>query len=176
MHGSTIVLFDLDQTLVDSRSIEHLRRARQWQAVNSALPGIRVYAGIGELLQRLSSFAQLGVVTSAPRQYAQRIIRENRFPFPVIVGYGDTRRHKPHPDPLLRAASLISPMNGEAARHFYVGDDPKDIVAAASAGMQSIAALWGAISPGALVAAKPSAIAKSPADVMDIVQSYRRRA
>jgi N-acetyl-D-muramate 6-phosphate phosphatase len=54
---------------------------------------------------------------------------------------GDTcARAKPHPDPLLHAAKLLA----TAPEHcMYVGDDIRDIQAAHTAGMQSIAACYG---------------------------------
>ena len=44
------IIFDLDQTLVDSRHIEHLRRSRQWSIVYQKIPTILAYDGINEVL------------------------------------------------------------------------------------------------------------------------------
>jgi phosphoglycolate phosphatase len=54
---------------------------------------------------------------------------------------GDTTPHaKPHPAPLLHAASLLQlPAN----QCWYVGDDERDIIAAHAAGMLSVAAAYG---------------------------------
>lgn len=59
---------------------------------------------------------------------------------------GDTcARAKPHPDPLLHAAHLLS-TRPECS--IYVGDDERDIQAANAAGMQSVVALYGYLGTG----------------------------
>ena len=56
---------------------------------------------------------------------------------------GDTTAHaKPHPLPLLTAASELGVPPGSV---LYVGDDLRDIQAAQAAGMPSAAAGWGYI-------------------------------
>ena len=54
---------------------------------------------------------------------------------------GDTcARAKPHPDPLLHAATLLGLQPSQCV---YVGDDERDIVAANAAGMRGIVAMYG---------------------------------
>lgn len=53
----------------------------------------------------------------------------------TVVGYFDTERHKPHPDPVLLAFSRFDvPLE----RTVYVGDSPNDPAAARAAGMDGI--------------------------------------
>ena len=51
-----------------------------------------------------------------------------------------TPRAKPHPDPLLHAATLLEL---PASACLYVGDDLRDVQAARAAGMAVIVAAWG---------------------------------
>ena len=44
------IIFDLDQTLVDSKHVEHLRRSHQWSIVYQKIPTILTYDGINEVL------------------------------------------------------------------------------------------------------------------------------
>ncbi len=58
----------------------------------------------------------------------------------VTICAEDTARHKPEPDPLLKAAATL----GVApAGCLYVGDSTHDLRAARAAGMRSAAAPWG---------------------------------
>lgn len=75
-----------------------------------------------------------------------------RFTLPVVealgllgraraVVSGDTTAHaKPHPAPLLHAATLL---HVDAARCVYVGDDLRDVIAGNAAGMATIVAEYG---------------------------------
>ncbi|MDR2957723.1 MAG: HAD-IA family hydrolase [Coriobacteriales bacterium] len=60
--------------------------------------------------------------------------------FELIVGYNDTDRHKPEPDPLLFAANQLGVLPEEC---IYIGDSPYDMQAARAAGCLAIGAEWG---------------------------------
>jgi phosphoglycolate phosphatase len=85
-----------------------------------------------------------------------------------VVVSGDTLpRAKPHPDPLLHAAKVISRSPGSC---LYVGDAARDIEAGRAAGMTTVAAAWGYIpsgdDPGRWEA---DHVASAPADLHDLV-------
>jgi len=70
--------------------------------------------------------------------------------FELVLGSDDTAEHKPKPGPLLDAARLM----GLAAEEcVYVGDSPYDMLAARSADMLAIGALWGMFSRESLLKA-----------------------
>ncbi|MCL2530028.1 MAG: HAD-IA family hydrolase [Coriobacteriia bacterium] len=70
--------------------------------------------------------------------------------FEFVLGSDDTAEHKPNPGPLLDAAKLM----GRAAEDcVYVGDSPYDMLAARSANMLAIGALWGMFSKEILLEA-----------------------
>ena len=150
------LIFDLDQTLVDSRHLEHLRRARQWSIVYQKIPTISAYDGINEVLSLTrSKGVKLAIVSSAPSSYVRKVVRHFGWSFDVIVCYHDTAQHKPHPAPFIEAANRL---NVIAKDCWAVGDEPKDIIAAKAAGMYAVAALWGSLDKEPLKRAKPDAI------------------
>jgi 2-phosphoglycolate phosphatase len=63
-----------------------------------------------------------------------------RPPAAVLIGGDSTPHAKPHPAPLWAACAALGVA---AADCVYVGDDPRDMRAAAAAGMPGWAAAWG---------------------------------
>src|ERR1700753_2713544 len=93
-------LFDLDQTLLDSKYIEVWRRLRIWSLVEQNLHMVRQFAGTGLAPHQLPAAMQalghrVGVVTSSPRWYAERLLRQFGVTYDVLVAYDDTDKHKP---------------------------------------------------------------------------------
>ena len=130
------VLFDLDGTLVDSLKLKRLRDARRWTEVHAAFHLSHVLPGTAAMLAEVESLGSTGVVTMAPRRYAQALLDHHNLDIPVLVGYEDVRRRKPHPDPILRAADALGVL---PERTIYVGDEGRDMVAAHRAGAHAIA-------------------------------------
>ncbi len=99
-----------------------------------------------EVLQSLGECKQhgirLGVVTSKTRAIAQRGLELTGMGdmFDVFVAAGDTKRGKPHPDPLLNA---IGSLGVDPAQAAYLGDTAVDMQAAHAAGMRPLVAGWG---------------------------------
>src|SRR5689334_18674080 len=91
------VVFDLDETLVITSALESLRRSRRWKDVYAAFDQTRLPWGTQRFLERISENAQLGVVTKAPRFYAERLLVHHAIQMPVIVAYHDVKRVKPDP-------------------------------------------------------------------------------
>jgi pyrophosphatase PpaX len=84
--------------------------------------------------------------------------------FRVVVTSGDTRRHKPHPEPLLHAAERLAASPRDCV---YVGDSPFDVRAAKAAGMGSVAVTWGGIhSRERLEVEEPDATVDSPEELL----------
>lgn len=102
-----------------------------------------VFDGIEQLLERLIQ-AQFvwGVVTNKSVRFTHPLTQGMAiFSTAGTVISGDTTPYaKPHPAPLLEAASRlgIAPQNC-----IYVGDDQRDIEAGHAAGMKTVAALYG---------------------------------
>jgi len=101
----------------------------------------RLFPGIAELLSALATREiAWGIVTNKSSRFAPRLVQALGVS-PACVVCGDSTPHlKPHPAPLLAAASelRLSP-----AHCVYVGDDLRDIQAARAAGMRCIAVQYG---------------------------------
>jgi pyrophosphatase PpaX len=102
-------------------------------------------AGMPGVLEALKEEGRrLGIVTAKRRAtvaLAFTYLPLERY-FDVVVAAEDTERHKPHPQPLLRALEQLEAEPDHAA---YVGDSPFDIRAAKAAGVHAIAVTWGGI-------------------------------
>jgi pyrophosphatase PpaX len=107
--------------------------------------GLEACVGMLELLEELDADGRkLGIVTAKRRvtvQLAFDTVPIERL-FDVVVAGDETERHKPHPEPLLRA---LAQLGADATTAAYVGDSPFDIQAAKAGGLTAIAATWGRI-------------------------------
>src|SRR4051812_47020651 len=99
-----MIIFDFDQTLVDTSSVEHLRAARNWRAVMATASKLPVYEGVHELLKELHEAGETtAIVTKSPDMIARAFIREHKWPIEIVIGYHDVRARKPDPEGLLLA-------------------------------------------------------------------------
>lgn len=101
------------------------------------------FEGVPELLWALQQQGiPWGIVTNKSRRFAAPLVAA----FPALAGLGvlvcgDTTPYsKPHPAPLSEAARVL---NVPPEDCWYVGDDLRDMQAAAAAGMVGIAAAYG---------------------------------
>jgi len=135
-------LFDLDQTIVDTRKLESLRQKRNWRAVYRMIPSsVKVYPFIYDIFGYLKSKEiPVGIVTSSPSSYCYRILTAFGFNVDVVVGYHDSPLKKPHPQPLELALQKIGASKNNS---FYAGDGIEDMMSAKRAGIMAIACLWG---------------------------------
>ncbi len=90
-----------------------------------------------EIIKKLSKEYKLGIVTSRIGQnvFDMPKISDLEEWFEIVIGYNDTKNHKPHPEPLLLAAQKLGLKTDEC---IYIGDSPTDITAAHAAGMKAI--------------------------------------
>jgi len=137
------IIFDLDQTLVDSSCTLNYRRRGDWRRVYSLISQFVVYDGLKNLLKNLSnSGIKIHIVTSTPASYCKRVLAFHELPFDSCVCYHDTNHHKPHPEPMYMA---LSRLGNEANKVVSVGDDAMDILSSRAAGIYPIAAAWGTL-------------------------------
>lgn len=137
------VIFDLDQTLINSNVAREYRNARQWGKVYDLVNRMTVFDGIMDVLQILrQNNVKIAIVTSSPRSYCEKIVNYFDISADVIVCYHDTFFHKPNPEPIFKAVELL---NEEPKYIYSVGDEEKDIVASNRAGVVSCYAKWGVI-------------------------------
>ena len=136
-----MLIFDFDQTLVDTSSAAHLRKALKWSAVMAHMRGLEPYLGITELLTELHDLGQpLAIVTSSPDMVAREYAQRHQWPFEFIVGYHQMRgRQKPNPYGLNLA---LQQFGADAATSYHVGDTEQDTQASRAAGTIALGAGW----------------------------------
>lgn len=131
----------------------------------------RDYDGIDALLRDLGDAgAQVGVVTSKSRPTAVRSLDAAHLGelAPLLVAQLDTERHKPHPEPLLKAMSLLG---ADPAETVYVGDSTWDLLAAKAAGVSAIGVTWGAGTRETLEATEPDHVVDTRAELAALLLS-----
>ncbi len=131
---------------------------------------VTVYPGIVEMLAVIHARGiPMGIVTSKARLSAapsfERFLLDREMT--VVVVEDDTARHKPHPDPLLHAATML---DLPPTACWYIGDSTHDMVAAHAAGMTGIGAAWGPYDRAALESLA-DAIAETPAGVLALLDA-----
>lgn len=129
-----------------------------------------VFDGVAQLIEQLLQREMLwGVVTNKSARFTEPLtLAMPLFNTAGAVVSGDTTPHaKPHPAPLLEAASRL----GLDPDHcIYVGDDERDIVAGLAAGMGTVAATYGYLG----TKAEPSrwgaqAVINSPIELLQLI-------
>lgn len=158
-----MVIFDFDQTLVDTSPVEHLRAARNWKAVMAQAPKLNVYDGVHELLNELHAAGErIAIVTKSPDMVAKAFIREHKWPIDIVLGYHQVRARKPDPEGLNLAMQKAGTVPGET---YHVGDQPEDTQASRAAGVIALGSSWGLSDASALQASAPDAMFASVADL-----------
>jgi HAD superfamily hydrolase (TIGR01549 family) len=134
------VLFDLDNTLVDTLQLKKLRDGRRWPEVYASLDKIQLFEGIYAVWQKLKDEGVfIGVVTHSPRPYATRVLEHVKLSPDSIVAYHDLNgNRKPSPFGYERCCNGRSPSTGMA-----VGDERQDLMAADAFGCR----VWFANNP-----------------------------
>jgi HAD superfamily hydrolase (TIGR01549 family) len=148
-----MVIFDFDQTLVDTSPVEALRAARNWKGVMARASSLKVYDGVHDLLADLKAAGQpLAIVTKSPDMVARAFIREHGWPIETVIGYHQVTRRKPDPEGLLLAMSKASASPNST---YHVGDQAQDTEASRGAGVIALGAAWGTDDRHGLKASKP---------------------
>jgi len=130
-----------------------------------------VFDGVGQLIEQLLRRQLMwGVVTNKSARFTEPLT----FVMPLFatagaVVSGDSTPHaKPHPAPLLEAASRLG-LNPDHC--IYVGDDHRDIVAGLAAGMGTVAATYGYLGDRAdPLQWGAHAVINSPLDLLQLLE------
>lgn len=136
----TSLIFDLDNTLVDTSLALSARSRRAWQEAYSLIPRFSLYEGMDELCGfiRNSDFKTC-IVSTSPKRYVEKVVKYFDLPFQYIIGYHDARI-KPAPDAMFLALRM---MDSLATETISFGDKCDDMIASNRAGIPSAACLWG---------------------------------
>lgn len=106
------------------------------------------FDGVSELVNRLQQAGlSWGVVTNKTKRFTVPLTQAwPIFARAGVIVSGDTTPHaKPHPAPLLLAASQLGFMPENCV---YIGDDERDIIAGKAAGMRTVTAAYGYLGAG----------------------------
>ncbi len=104
--------------------------------------GLKAYPGAAETMAYLKKKGcTVGVVTSKMRHVATYHLELTGLLQYVdgLIGYEDSKEHKPNPEPLLKALKLF---NAKPKTTIYIGDHENDITAAKNAGISSCAVTY----------------------------------
>ena len=130
--------------LLDPDRVEELMRV--YRAHNDPkYSELASFEGVLDVLRQLKAEGRrLGIVSAKRRPTIERVFESAGMGeyFDVVVGSDDTDRHKPDPEPVLKALELLEAKPEDAA---YVGDSPFDVTAARAAGVFAVAVGWGGI-------------------------------
>jgi len=134
------VIFDLDNTLVDSNHIKPIRDRRQWTEVYSLVPTLKLFPGIRAVWKALQVMHfHLAVVTHSPRTYAERVLRHLHLDdLDCLIAYHDLAHRKPSPDGYHKACVKLE----RGVEGLVVGDEPADLYAADAFGCDGYFAGW----------------------------------
>ena len=165
------VIFDLDQTIVDSSRFESLRKSGRWSETYSKIPYFKLYDRMHDLFAYLTQEEiDICVVTNSPRSYCKKVIDCFQIPVKTFVCYHDVKFRKPHTEPILKA---IEELNLKPNRNIVsIGDKVDDLVASREAGISTIGAIWGSSEIEQIKEFNPDYIALEPIDVIGILERH----
>lgn len=135
-----MTLMDAIRTLIEPASEEEVKRIwkiGRGREVKYEADLLVMPKGAGKVIENMNKDYALGIVTSRVKEcvYEAPELAELAKHFQVTVSYQDTANHKPHPEPLLLAASKLGVGPEECV---YIGDVSSDLKAGQAAGMKVI--------------------------------------
>lgn len=106
------------------------------------LTDLVLYDGIAKLIDDLKGDFALAVATNANSLYAKKMLDHVGIGknFSTILGYDSVKNPKPHPEMVHKILNKYNVINTNAQ---MIGDSHKDILAANSAGVDSVLVNWG---------------------------------
>jgi len=165
------VIFDLDQTLVDTRHIASLRKDRNWSSVYREIKGLKTYHEIDYIFEKLqANKIDIIIITMSPSSYCSIIIEKFNWKITGSICYHDVRPNiKPHPEPFLKA---IRDYDLDKNKIISAGDSAIDIIASNRANIPSIACSWDTNDLNDLLSSNPTFHAPTPNDLLNEIMHF----
>ena len=138
----TAVIFDLDDTLVDTSELFHLRVKKMWRLCYKRIPETKMYDGLLEAITSLKNLGiPIGIVTSSPSNYAKKVLSQHDIHYDKLIAWHDCPSHlqKPNPAPVIKCLEYL---DCSAEGSLGIGDSIKDAQAYKSAGIKAWGAGW----------------------------------
>jgi len=138
-----------------------------WEAFSKNIESnVELYPYIEKVLSNLhENDKKMAIVSSLPDRMISSILQTKNISgfFSTIVGYHDTTKNKPHPDPINEALDRMDIQ--EKKETSYIGDSPDDQKAAENARIDFYWASWGYFSEEDL--SEPLYILNSPDEIIE---------
>lgn len=118
---------DMDDAITEMDHEAHIR-----------MPDVELYPDALFVLEALKKDGKkLALISTSLRANLQKVLDkyDMHYLFDVVMGWEDSKEHKPHPEPLEKA---LQKLGGTKAKAIMIGDTDNDIVAANRAGIDSI--------------------------------------
>lgn len=140
------IVFDLDDTLLDTGILREARDQKDWSRVKAGLERVGPFpapegsVSVESLPARLrADGVKIGILTDSPRWYAEVLLRRFDIPTDAMITGSDPYPPKPDPTSLRQ---ISTELGIDVSRCVYVGDRETDAAAAAAAGLLSVGACW----------------------------------
>lgn len=135
------LIFDLDDTLIDTSPLADLRENRQWQEIDNSLHLCKRYEQVSDILTTARAAGlKACIVTNSPSNYANKVLKYFEITVDSLVAYHDVQNHKPSPDGIQLVLNRFQISPDEAV---YLGDSEVDQGAARDAGVDYFSVDWG---------------------------------
>lgn len=145
------MIFDLDETLLDTSALREARQQQRWSEVMRRLDEVQPYRlpeadveVIDVPLRLREEGIRVGVLTASPRHYAEALLEHFGIVHDGLVTGSDGYAAKPDPAGLL---ALAEQLGVAIARCAHVGDLDTDVAAAVSAGAIAVGVCWSTRAP-----------------------------
>lgn len=138
-----LIIWDLDDTLANTKHLKSFRDSRQWSYVFSNINSVKSFNGIVRVFNSFKTKYRQCVVTNSPRKYAESVLEHLMLVPDKLISYNDTSRHKPNPEPFLKAMSLFNVKPHETVS---IGDNENDFNCSVASGCCFIGVSWGELS------------------------------
>lgn len=138
------VIFDLDNTLLNSDQLQNARENSLYEEVDTLLSEVKLFEPTQNIIQAIKSRnIPIGLVTNSPRWYVDKILRHFGLTgFSAIVTYNDLGPTGKKPDPMGILMACKKMLITDLSQVIYIGDHKDDINAAYSAGVIPVAPSW----------------------------------
>jgi len=134
--------------------------------MGKAIGHVRPFAGMPAVIEKLHAEGhELFIVSSNSVVNVRAFLHEHNLHTYFVEIYGGVVINKA---PALRG--LLKDQKLESEDAVYIGDEKRDVRAGRAAKLRVVAVTWGFSRPHELAALKPDLLARSPADLLDVLQ------
>jgi HAD superfamily hydrolase (TIGR01549 family) len=172
------VIFDLDETLLDTSQLREARQQGQWSDVMRRLEDVEPFEVEGDvpvvdLPARLQTNGiKVGVLTASPRHYAEALLERFDITADALVTGSDGHPSKPDPAGL---RAIAAELGVAIERCAHVGDTDTDTAAAVKAGAVAIGVCWSTRAPQTWRRWWPEIAIANPALLLELANGERLR-